>query len=77
MIKDDESSSTINVSPTYNSDMQFSPNVNESAVVMTTEEDERAELARKYGINSNNTQAVVKQNEATDQWCLCEMCRYQ
>lgn len=64
MIKDDESSSTINVSPTYNSDMQFSPNVNESAVVMTTEEDERAELARKYGVTEDTTQSLQKQNEA-------------
>ena len=64
MIKDDESSSTINVSPTYNSDMQFSPNVNESAVVMTTEEDERAELARKYGVTEDATQSLQKQNEA-------------
>ena len=64
MIKDDESSSTINVSPTYNSDMQFSPNVNESAVVMTTEEEERAELARKYGVTEDATQSLQKQNEA-------------
>ncbi len=64
MIKDDEGSNSIDVTPTYNSDSQFSPNINESAVVMTTEEDERAELARKYGVSEDPTQSLQKQNEA-------------
>ena len=64
MIKDDELSSGVNVSPSYNSDMQFSPNTNESAVVMTTEEDERAELARKYGVTEDSGQSLQRQNEA-------------
>lgn len=64
MIKDDELSSGVNVSPSYNSDMQFSPNTNESAVVMTTEEDERAELARKYGVTEDTGQSLQRQNEA-------------
>lgn len=63
MIKDDESGST-DISSSYSSDMQFSPNLNESAVVMTTEEDERAELARKYGVTENSAQSLQKQNEA-------------
>jgi hypothetical protein len=39
------------------------PAMNESAIIMTTEEDERAELARKYGA-TNTQDAVNKQNEA-------------
>lgn len=38
------------------------PVSNESAIIMMTEEDERAELAKKYGINTN--EQVVKQNQA-------------
>ena len=40
------------------------PLSNESAVIMTTEEDERAELAKKYGAVVDDTNAVSKQNEA-------------
>jgi len=39
------------------------PSMNESAVIMTTEEDERAELARKYGVTTPQND-VAKQNEA-------------
>lgn len=39
------------------------PVSNESAIIMMTEEDERAELAKKYGINNTNDQ-VFKQNQA-------------
>jgi hypothetical protein len=39
------------------------PAMDESAIVMTTEEDERAELARKYGV-VNPQDDVAKQNEA-------------
>ena len=41
----------------------FRPQSNESAVVMSTEEDERAELARKYGV-SNPQNDIQKQNQA-------------
>lgn len=41
----------------------FRPQSNESAVVMSTEEDERAELARKYGV-SNTQNDIQKQNQA-------------
>lgn len=39
------------------------PSMNESAIIMTTEEDERAELARKYGVTSPQND-VEKQNQA-------------
>ncbi len=37
---------------------------NESAIVMTTEEDEMAELARKYGAEIDNTSQIVNQQSA-------------
>ncbi len=43
---------------------EFQPAINESAIIQTTEEDEMAELARKYGVNTNTEDAVSKQNEA-------------
>ena len=39
------------------------PAMNESAIIMTTEEDERAELARKYGVTTPQND-VAKQNQA-------------
>jgi hypothetical protein len=39
------------------------PSMNESAIIITTEEDERAELARKYGA-TNTKNDLAKQNEA-------------
>ena len=39
------------------------PAINESAIIMTTEEDERAELARKYGVTTPQND-VAKQNQA-------------
>ena len=41
----------------------FKPDMNEPVTFMTSEEDERAELARKYGVNSNKN-STNKQNEA-------------
>lgn len=43
---------------------QVQPTTNESAIIQTTEEDEMAELARKYGVNTNTEDAVSKQNDA-------------
>jgi hypothetical protein len=40
------------------------PAMEESAVVMTTKEDEMAELARKYGASLDNTDAIAKQQQA-------------
>lgn len=43
---------------------QLQPAINESAVIMSTEEDERAELARKYGASMDASSSLQKQNEA-------------
>lgn len=45
------------------SDNEYRPPVNESAIIEVNEEDEKAELARKYGI-VDNREATVKQQEA-------------
>ncbi len=61
LIKDDND----NVSVNLNSDnSEFYPNSSESAIIMTTEEDEKAELARKYGASIDNTNTLRKQNDA-------------
>lgn len=41
----------------------FNPASNESAIVMTTEDDEKAELARKYGVSMEDN-SLQKQNQA-------------
>ena len=46
-----------------NNSFSTKPSMNESAIVMTTEEDERAELARKYGA-TNTQNDLDKQNQA-------------
>jgi len=43
---------------------EVSPATNESAVIMSSEEEERAELARKYGASLDNTDALTKQQQA-------------
>ena len=43
---------------------ELSPAVNESAIVMTTEEDEKAELARKYGASIDSSSQVMNQQQA-------------
>lgn len=40
------------------------PAINESAIIQTTEEDEMAELARKYGADLNPNDAVSKQQQS-------------
>ena len=50
------------ITPKFGGEVQ--PTINESAIIQTTEEDEMAELARKYGVNTNTEDAVSKQNEA-------------
>jgi len=42
----------------------FKPTTNESAVIMGNEDDERAELARKYGASIDNVSSTNKQNQA-------------
>jgi hypothetical protein len=59
-IRDDDSGEiSVNVSGDG-----FKPSMNESAIVMTSEEDEKAELARKYGVSTTDTNSINKQNEA-------------
>jgi hypothetical protein len=60
LIKDENDN--ININADINND--FYPNSNESAIVMTTEEDEKAELARKYGASIDNTNTLKRQNDA-------------
>jgi hypothetical protein len=46
-------------------DNSYNPPVDDgSAVIVSSLDDEREELARKYGVSLDNKQAVVKQNEA-------------
>jgi hypothetical protein len=46
-------------------DSNLRPASNESAIIMSSEDDERAELERKYGIQQPNPQdSLAKQNEA-------------
>lgn len=45
-------------------DPSFRPAMEESAIIQTTEEDEMAELARKYGAQIDNQNDIQKQNEA-------------
>ena len=61
MIQDEEGSVQIQSASNYD---EFGPASNESAIVMTTEEDEKAELARKYGVSIDNNNSLQKQNEA-------------
>jgi len=46
-----------------NSSFSAKPDMSESAIIMTTEEDERAELARKYGVVTPQND-LAKQSEA-------------
>lgn len=62
-IRDESDNSPVQVNPLYN-DSVAAPSFNESAIIMSTEDDERAELARKYGINSNPVESIQRQNEA-------------
>ena len=62
LIQDEEGSVPVVTTPSNYND-SFGPVSNESAIVMTTEEDEKAELARKYGV-SDQDNSLQKQNEA-------------
>ena len=53
------------VRPNVNIDNNYRPPVeDDSAVIYGSIDDEKEELARKYGINPDNTQSVARQNEA-------------
>ena len=51
----------------YNDNSYNKPLVNDSAIIVSSIEDEREELARKYGVSLDNSQAIIKQNEAFSQ----------
>lgn len=61
-IRDDISDEVI-INVDGNNSFSTKPSMDESAIVMTTEEDERAELARKYGVTTPQND-VAKQNQA-------------
>ena len=58
---DDEGSTPVIVNPYTD---EFSPTTSESALVYSSEDDEKAELARKYGATLDNASALNKQNQA-------------
>lgn len=62
LIQDEEGSVPVVTTPSNYND-SFGPVSNESAIIMTTEEDEKAELARKYGVSAQDN-SLQKQNEA-------------
>ena len=52
------------VRPKVSIDTNYRPTDDDSAVIYGSIDDEKEELARKYGINPDNTQSVARQNEA-------------
>lgn len=53
------------IKPSVSMDSRYVPPAEEdSAVIYTTVDDEKEELARKYGVNPNQAEAVSRQNEA-------------
>jgi hypothetical protein len=60
MIQDEEGSVPVVSPSSYN---EFSPSTNESAIIMGNEDDEKAELARKYGVSLDDN-SLQKQNAA-------------
>ena len=61
-IRDDEGGEVM-INVDGNSSFSAKPDMSESAIIMTTEEDERAELARRYGVVTPQND-VDKQNQA-------------
>jgi hypothetical protein len=59
-IRDEDGATPVVVN---SSNSNFGPATNESAIVMSSEDDERAELARKYGVSSNKND-LERQNQA-------------
>ena len=50
--------------PVVRTDSSYQQPVDDSAIVYSSVDDEKAELARKYGASIDNTQSLAKQNEA-------------
>lgn len=63
-IKNIPTDNMIDDSITESFGMEVRPENNESAVIMSTKEDEMAELARKYGVQTDNNSAVARQQQA-------------
>jgi hypothetical protein len=59
----DDVSGEVMINVDGNNSFSTKSSMDESAIVMTTEEDERAELARKYGVTTPQND-VAKQNQA-------------
>jgi hypothetical protein len=62
-IRDDEGGEVMINIDGNNSSSSVRPSTDESAIVMVSEEDERAELARKYGVDTSQSE-IAKQNQA-------------
>lgn len=52
------------IRPNVSVDNSYRPTEDDSAVIYGTIDDEKEELARKYGVSMDNTQSVARQNEA-------------
>ena len=52
------------VRPNISIDNTYRPDDDDSAIIYGSIDDEREELARKYGVNLDNNQSITKQNEA-------------
>lgn len=52
------------ITPVVKVDRTYRPESDEAAVIYSTIDDEKEELARKYGVNLNSGDSVIKQNEA-------------
>jgi hypothetical protein len=52
------------IRPNVSVDNNYRPTDDDSAVIYGTVDDEKEELARKYGVNIDNNQSVARQNEA-------------
>ena len=63
-IRDEDGSGEVMINIDGNSSSSsIRPSTNESAIIMTTEEDERAEIAKKYGVDTSQND-VARQNKA-------------
>lgn len=61
-IRDDDGGTVVRVPVNDNNPMK--PSIDDVAVVMSSEDEERAELARKYGVQVDNSESLNRQNEA-------------
>lgn len=61
----DESGDVVSINVDGSNDI-YRPAIEESAIIMSSEEDEMAELARKYGATLDNGDAITKQAAAFD-----------